>query len=218
MVDKEKLKIYREINNYNIKKLSRKLKIRASLIKEWENGESIIDEENLTKLCKLYNIDKECLLIKKKDNYLLYFLALLISLIIPTIIYSIFSDLVVLITNIICFLILFINLIYIKDNYVKEDIPKSLFNIKLMDIKSKRIKLYIQESIVIGSIYIIITNIFKVLSLDILVVNIDLISNRSVNDIVISFITYLLLTILTFIIELGFGEYIYKRVDKYGRE
>jgi hypothetical protein len=109
-------------------------------------------------------------------------------------------------------------IIYIKNNYTKDNlVPKSLFSIKLLEDKNERIKLYLKESLLIASLYTIISNVLKILELNIFVIQFYLIPIRSVNDIVITFITYLLLTILTFIIELGFGEYIYKKGNDHGR-
>lgn len=212
MVDKDKLKLYRELNDYDMKKVARRLKVPKSIVREWEEGTKEVSDEDLEKLAKLYNVSKKDLLITKKSNKTLYFIAVVISLLIPSIIYCIYSDIPVLITNIICLLILLLGLIFIKNNYtIDETTPKSLFCIELKDNLKDRILLYIKESLMIGSIYILITNIFKVIDFDMLVINYELLSNRCVNDFVISIITYLLLSILTFIIELGFGEYIWKK-------
>lgn len=211
MVDNNKLIKYRELNNDTQKTLANKLKVRKKLVVEWETGITEIDENNLNKFIKLYNLEMKDL-IKKKSNVLWYFLGVITSIFVSIIINTIYTDLCVLITNIICLSIIFIFVVNIKDGINKEPaIAKSLFNIKLDDKLSKRLKLYLKESIVIGSLYIILVNIFKVLELEILVINIYLLPIRSVNDLVISGITYLLITFITFIIELGFGEYIYKK-------
>lgn len=106
---------------------------------------------------------------------------------------------------------------FLRRRYTKiEDVPKSLFNVELSDDKYDRRKLYLVESMLVSSIYITLINIFKILELNILVINIYIFDSKSVNEFVISLVSYLLLTVLTFIIELGFGEYMIKRGHDHG--
>ena len=100
MVDNNKLIKYRELNNDTQKTLANKLKVRKKLVVEWETGITEIDEDNLNKFIKLYNLEMKDL-IKKKSNFLWYFLGVITSIFVSIIINTIYTDLCVLITNII---------------------------------------------------------------------------------------------------------------------
>ena len=67
MVDKDKLRIIREVNNYDVRKLSRKLKVSKRLITDWESGLQEIDEENLEKICKLFNVNNYTVTLEKNN-------------------------------------------------------------------------------------------------------------------------------------------------------
>ena len=65
LVDNDRLKLYREVNNYDIKYVAKKIKCPKSLIREWEEGSKEIDEVSLEKICALYKIEKEDLYYKE---------------------------------------------------------------------------------------------------------------------------------------------------------
>lgn len=110
---------------------------------------------------------------------------------------------------------LYFGIKYLSRRYFKiADNKKSLFNIVLSDEPWERRNIYLVESSLVASLYITIINIFKILELDIFIINIYLFNNKSINDLVISGISYILLIILTFIIELCFGEYLMKKNDE----
>ena len=101
--------------------------------------------------------------------------------------------------------------------------PKKYFilrrsNIELSNDKKKRFTTYLIESSLVSALYILITNICRIFEYDILVINVYLFEIKSVNTLFIIIISYLLLLLFTFIIELGFGEYMIKRGNDNGRE
>ena len=219
MVDNNRIKLYREVNNYDIKYVARKLRCPKSLIREWEEGTKEIDNVYLQKLCTLYNIDKEDLYYKEEKNIGIHLLVIAIIIIVSSLTLFVHNNIIVVITNILVGINIYFSSIYIFKRFTKEDLNnKSLFNIELSNDKQKRIKIYLIESSLVSSLYILLTNICRILEYDILVINVYLTESKSVNLLIIILISYLLLFLLTFIIELAFGEYIIKRGTEDGRK
>lgn len=218
MVDKDRLKLYRELNNYEIKYVAKKLKCPRTLIREWEEGIKEIDDKYLDKICGLYNIEKEDLYYKEEKKNYIHLLAITAIIIASSLTLFIHNSIVVTITNILIGINIYFSTKHIIKHYSKEERIKSLFNIELSSNKKSRIKTYLIESSLVSSIYILITNICRIFEIDILVINIYLFEMKSVNTLFIMMISYLLLLLLTFIIELGFGEYMIKRGNENGRE
>lgn len=219
MIDKEKLKYYREKNNYTTSDLSKKLKCSKKIIELWEKGISTPKEKDIVILCDLYNI--ELIDLKVKEKVKIINLKIFIISIIIAIIFSIFSkDIITLILLTIMLYIIILTSIYIYQNYklkCPKIVPKTIFGIVLsINDKNQRLKDYLLESNFISCIYISIYLITKSLNIADFILKIDIISNKSVNEVIILILTYLLLLVTLFIIELGFGEYIIKmyRGDK----
>lgn len=219
MVDNDRLKLYREVNNYDIKYVAKKIKCPKSLIREWEEGSKEIDEVSLEKICALYKIEKEDLYYKEENKIGIHLLIVAFIIVASTLTLFIHSDVVIVITNILVGINIYFSLRYIIKRFNKDNIvPKSLFNVELLKEKKLRVYTYLIESSLVASLYILVTNIFRIFEYDMLVINIYLFASKSVNSLIIIIISYLLLLILTFIIELAFGEYIVKRGIEDGRK
>lgn len=219
MVDNDRLKLYREVNNYDIKYVAKKIKCPKSLIREWEEGSKEIDEVSLEKICALYKIEKEDLYYKEENKIGVHLLIIAFIIVASTLTLFIHSDVVIVITNILVGINIYFSLRYITKRFNKDNIvPKSLFNVELLKEKKIRVYTYLIESSLVASLYILVTNIFRIFEYDMLVINIYLFASKSVNSLIIIIISYLLLLILTFIIELAFGEYIVKRGIEDGRK
>ena len=65
MIDKEKLKYYRELNKIDTRELSKKLKCPRMIIEHWEDGTRFPKQEDIEKLCILYGVDEKELFIKE---------------------------------------------------------------------------------------------------------------------------------------------------------
>ena len=56
MIDKNMLRRYRELNDYSYSMLAKILDVSKREIRDWEVGDSVPDDEQLSILAKLYNI------------------------------------------------------------------------------------------------------------------------------------------------------------------
>lgn len=218
MVDKDRLKLYREVNNYEIKYVAKKIKCPRTLIREWEEGTKEIDEVSLEKICNLYNITKEDLYYKEEKKIWAHLLIIAAIIVASSLTLFIHNSAVVTITNILVGINIYFCTQHIIKYYSKEEKVKSLFNIELSNDKKKRLTTYLIESSLVSALYILITNICRIFEYDILVINVYLFEIKNVNTLFIIIISYLLLLLFTFIIELGFGEYMIKRGNDNGRE
>ena len=206
MIDYNKIKYYRELNNLEIKDLAKKMKKNKKVIEDWENGNKEIDEKDLSRLANIFNIDINDFYYNDKKINLLVILVLLIASIIVCL----------LIKNYYLFIIVpisFINVYFLymllKKKYTlttNESVPKSVLNFVLSDNKKDRFILYFLECNIISSAYIVFASICELFNLKLFIYNINIISNENVNKLIIFIGIYLLLLILSFIIELVFGE------------
>lgn len=216
MIDKEKLIYYRELNNIEINKLAKKIKCSKHEIELWESGEIIPTEKQLEKLCKFYKITVDDLMVEEKKSIsalsiIISFILIIIGLVIGYLINSLVYALVLPIMNVICYFIIKSEFNNFKESKnVDDTIPKSLFGLVLSNSKSTRKRIYLIESILLSSIYVIISIIFKLFDINELILNIRIFDNNNVNEGFLILSTYLLLMFLSYIIELVFGEYMIK--------
>lgn len=218
MIDNELLKYYRELNNLTIKELAKKLKCPKRIIELWETGEIIPKESDITKLCEIYNITIEDLIKQEKNSLnIIYFITSIILIALGIISGYISKNITIMILFPIINLTLLYSSIYIIKQYeisksIDDEEPRSLFGIILdQDIKKERIKDYLIESNLIAAAYLAFNIICKLFELNDFIINITLFDNKSVNDFVILTTIYLQLMISSFIIEIGFGEYMIKK-------
>lgn len=211
MVDKDLLRKYRELNNYDYRTLAKKIKCPKKVVELWETGDSIPKEKDILKLCELYNIEVEDLMLHepKKVNIIKMIIGIILGI----------SSGILLKNNIIMILSPIFNLVFILTlehimnlkNENKDSKLTSLLGVELNDIKNKRLKIYLYEANIISSAYSIFNIIMRILNIDLFVIKINLIGIPSVNESIILISTYLLLMFISFIIELGFGEYMIKK-------
>ena len=212
MIDSSLLKYYREKENLKIKDLAKKIHVSKKIIEKWENAELEPSDKDVEKLCNLYKITKEDLIIKekKKNNLFVSILLLICGIGVGLILNEIAITLILPIV-----LVIILNsIIIIKSNYEfskDEDGPKSLFGISLKENKKNRYKYYLIESLVLSSSYILLNMICKIFNFTKFIISLELTKNESINYLIIWTITFILLTLLAFIIELIFGEIMIKK-------
>ena len=185
MIDYNKIKYYRELNNLEIKDLAKKMKKSKKVIEDWENGNKEIDEKDLSRLADIFNIDINDFYYNNKKINLLVILVLLIASIIVCL----------LIKNYYLFIIVpisFINVYFLymllKKKYTlttNESVPKSVLNFVLSDTKKDRFILYFLECNIISSAYIVFASICELFDLKLFIYNINIISNENVNKLII---------------------------------
>lgn len=212
MIDYNKIKYYREINHFEIKDLAKKMKKNKKIIEDWENGNQEISEKDLEKLANIFNVDRSAFYYEKnsKINILLVLLLLIIGIIMCLLINNYYLLLIVPISFINVYLLYNI----LKNKYeisLKDDIPKSVLNFILSENKKSRFFIYFLECNIISSAYIIFASISELLNFKLFIYNINIIKNENVNKFIIFIGIYLLLLVLSFIIELVFGEKMLKK-------
>lgn len=217
MIDPDLLKYYREEKGLSIRELSNKIRIAKRKIKEWENGELEPTEKELKHLCKFYKIDVEDLMYAEENtlrkriitSIILGITGIVIGGLINNVYISILSS-VVLIA--IYFLLLKIREAYRLTKLIDHPIPKSLFSLMLdVDNKKNRKSIYLIESLLISNVYILFTIICRVLDLKNLIIGVNIFSNYDLNYVLMSIIIFVLLGLLSFLIEYIFGEKIIKK-------
>lgn len=211
MIDSKILKQYRENNNLTTKALGKKIKCPKKIIELWEVGELQPSESDIDKLCKLYGITEDDLIKKEAPTY---------SYVAVTIILIIFGLLLGVIKGEIAIIILLPTMLFITynigrlvmDEYrvtkeLDKDIPKSVFGMLLdFDYKVERIKKYIEEANLISAVYILFNMIFKLIGLESLTLNIELFKSETINIVFNMISVYIVLTLITFVIEYIIGE------------
>ncbi|MCH5166589.1 MAG: helix-turn-helix transcriptional regulator [Erysipelotrichales bacterium] len=213
MIDSTLLKYYREANNLTTKQLAKKIRVSKSIIEKWENDELEPREEDVEKLCKLYAITKEDLLVVEKSqpsiiiSILLFIASALVGVILNNFAIGIVLPIV---------LVTILNVSFaLKYNYdlSKElDGPKTVFGILLEPYDNlDRYKFYLLESIIISSSYILINIICKIFNFTSLLITINITNNETFNYLLIWLITFVLLTIFAYLIEYVFGELMIKK-------
>lgn len=212
MINYELLENLRKKHKWSYKTLSEKLDCPIDIIKLWESGEMPPSLDDLKKLAKIYDIEVEDLYIEEghvKHVSIIGVILLIIAGIIMGLILDnyIYMGLIS-VLNIIVYLC-FYNLFKYKSEL--ENVPKSLFG---FDISDKEKRIYFYEANIIASAYTYITIIFRFLNIDIFIPNINIIGEKNVNTLLIIGLSYLLLMILSFIIELVFGIYIKKGYEE----
>lgn len=211
MVDKDLLRKYRELNNYDYRTLAKKIKCPKKVIQLWETGDTIPKERDILKLCEIYDIEIQDLMLQepKKVNIIKLVIGIILGI----------SSGIILKNNVLIILSPIFNLIFIVTlehimNLKKENKDSkliSLLGVELKDNKNKRLKIYLEEANIISSAYSIFNIIMRILNIDLFVIKINLVGISSVNECIILISTYLLLMFISFIIELGFGEYMIKK-------
>lgn len=212
MIDYNKIKYYRELNNLEIKDVAKKMKKSKKIIEEWENGNREINDKDLEKIANIFNIDIDDLYYKNNDkvNILVILVLLIVSIITCLIIKNYYLFIIVPIS----FINVYLLYMSLKDKYTlttNENIPKSVLNFVLTDNKKSRFILYFLECNIISSSYIVFATICELFNFKLFIYNINIISNENVNKLIIFIGIYLLLLILSFIIELVFGEKMLKK-------
>lgn len=217
MIDPDLLKYYREQKKLSIRELSNKIRIAKSKIKMWEEGALEPTEKELDYLLKFYKINKEDLMYMEENNnrrnIIVSIILGVIGITIGGLINNIAISILLAITLItIYFLLLKIRKYYQLTKNTKESIPKSLFALMLNpDSRKQRMSIYIIESSFISSIYILFNIICRILDLDNLVINIKILESKQLNMVILLIIIFLLLSLLSFLIEYIFGEIIVKK-------
>ena len=212
MIDSSLLKYYREKENLKIKDLAKKIHISKKIIEKWENAELEPMDKDIEKLCKLYRITKEDLIIKekKKNNLIISIILFICGIGIGIVL----NEIAITIILPIILVIILNSIIIIKSKYElskKEEGPKSLFGISLRDSKKNRYKYYLLESLILSSSYILFNMILRMFDFTKFIINVNLTTNESINYLIIWVTTFILLTSLAFLIELIFGEFMVKK-------
>lgn len=214
MVNKEKLKYYRELNNYKLYTLARMMKCPKKVLKNWEEGLESPTALELEKLAGIYNVDIEELLIVNNNSHCKYFslvlfvVGILFGLILNDYGIMIISPILLILT---CYFGYNINKLRKE---ISEEIT-SLFGINLlMKEKKKRVVIYIIEGLFIAGCAINIMILIRLFNISFLMFYIKIINIEFINTIILYSISYLLLSIITFIIEFCFSEMMIKKYLK----
>lgn len=213
MIDKEKLKYYRELNKMDFRTLSKKLKCPRKIIEHWEEGSRVPKNEDIKTLCILYGIEEKDLYKRsttRSHSPVLYCVVFILSLLLGTLTNNVGIILISFITNLITTYAV-IEFIKLWQARKKHEEFTSLFGISLHVEEKMRKRIYLIESLIISGFSIVLNIIFHLFHLDFLYITKLFIANKSVNEFVILGVSYLLLFMLSFIIELGFGEYALKK-------
>jgi len=169
-------------------------------------------EDDLIKLASLYDIDVNSLYLEKIKEHKINIPIILILFIIGVIIGILTGNKIYAIIIPILNIIIYICIYKLwKYKYPSNDKPKSLFG---FNIEKDDKKIYLYESNIIAIIYTYFSILFRVLKINFLVPNVNIITEKNVNTLLIIGLTYLLLMILSFIIELVFGL----KIKKYYKE
>lgn len=217
MIDPDLLKYYREEKGLTIRELSNKIRIAKRKIKEWEDGNLEPTEKELNYLCKFYKIDIEDLMYASEDNYRRIITTSIILGVVGIIVGGLINS--VSISILLTFILISSYLLLLNIRNIcqitkekEEPIPKSLFSLMLdIDNKKKRINIYLIESVLIANVYVLFTIICRVLDLDNLIISVNLFKNNDLNYALISIIIFILLGLISFLIEYVFGEIIIKK-------
>lgn len=205
MVNKDLLRFYREDNDLTLDDLAKELKCPKKIIELWEKGELTPREDDIKKLAKLYNISpRDLYSVDYAKNNLISSVILLILGIVSGIIVKNYG---VSIMAAISF-IMFYRLITILQDYErKDDVPKSLFGYNLL---TGAVSLYLIEANIIASLYTIVNVVLRLFKVNFLILNIDILESNDLNTLLIMGVSYILLMLLSFIIEWVFGNMLLK--------
>lgn len=225
MIQGELLKKYREQNNLTIKDLSKLMHVSKNVISLWEDGVKIPREDDIIFLCSLYGIDRIDIMKseekvhvskfklgdKKYRNILVSVFLLIFSIILGIIIKSTLTTIVLSLSLIIVYNFLY----YIKDERElskKQKGPKSLLGITLRN-KEKRdlVKFYSIESIIVASLYLLLSLIAYELNIEPLIIKVVIFEKEIPNMLFIWGSLFILLSGLILIIEIVFGSILLKK-------
>lgn len=212
MINCELLQNLRKNKKWSYTTLSKKLNCPVDIIKLWETGEMTPSENDLAKIAYFYDIDVESLYLddeeEKEPSILLIIILFIIGCILGIFIKSLIYIFIIPILNIGLYLCIYNLWKYKIDT---DDKPKSLFG---FNIEKDEKKIYLYEANIIAISYTYLCTILRLLKINFLVPNINIIAEKNVNTLLIIMLSYLLLMILSFIIELVFGL----KIRKYYKE
>lgn len=217
MIDPDLLKYYREEKGLSIRELSNKIRIAKRKIKEWEDGQLEPTEKELKYLCGFYKINAEDLMYAEENNTRRIIITSIILGTTGITIGGLVNSISISIVLAIVLIAIYLLLLKIRDAYqiTKKNelpIPKSLFSLMLdIDSKKNRKSTYLIESLLISNVYILFTTICRVLDLNNLIINIKIFNNDDLNIMFISSTIFVILGLLSFLIEYFFGEIIIKK-------
>ncbi len=219
MVDKEKLKYYRELNNYTPASLAKKIKISKKMIMAWESGEAEPTANDIIKLAATYNISSDDLMydiIYENAKHIPW--SIIVAFIWGIVIYILERNYGYSIMGIGALGIFLNCLLKIKDLLKDKTITnnKSLFGVSLDTDKKARLKIYLTESLLIASFFITVVIVFKLVHLNAFLASYTILPNKHLNVILIYAIYFTIITLFTFIINFLFGEIIVKQSLKEG--
>ncbi len=217
MIQGKLLRKYREQNNLTIKDLSKLMHVSKNVITLWEEGSKIPREDDIRFLCSLYNIElvdlidtKEKKVVKKKIDTTKYrnILVSLIIVVISVVLGLIMESILVGIVLSFSLLVIYNSLYYLKDEkeLSKNAIgPKSLLGISIRHKTRKElVKYYFLESLIIASIYLILSLISFVLNIEPLIINIKVFDTVLPNMLFIWGSMFTLLTGVILLLEIAF--------------
>lgn len=205
MVNKDLLRFYREDNDLTFDDLAKELKCPKKIIELWEKGELVPREDDIKKLAKLYNISPRDLytIDYKKSNIISSIILLILGIICGMVV----KNYGVSIMAVISFIVFQRLIIILKDYERKVDGPKSLFGFSLLTSPTS---MYFIEANIIASGYTIINIILRLFKINFLILNIDILESNDLNTLLIMGVSYILMMVLSFIIELIFGNMLLK--------
>lgn len=224
MIQGKLLKRYREQNNLTIKDLSKLMHVSKNVITLWEDGTKIPREDDIRFLCSLYNIDRidlmetsEKKVVKKKvsntkyRNIVVSAILLVVSILLGLIFKSILVGIVLSFST----LVIYNSLYYIKDEKELSKNatgPKSLLGISVRHKERKElVKYYVIESLIISSIYLLLSLIAYVLNIKPLIINAVVFSNEVANILFIWGSLFIVLSGLIIVIEIVFETIMEKK-------
>ena len=223
MIDKNMLRRYRELNDYSYSMLAKILDVSKREIRDWEVGDSVPDDEQLSILAKLYNISVDDFYFTLKADFVFdvkSIVLLVIALIVGVITGIMLSNIGIILLA--PFLYVIMIYFFLKINNSKKSAQtiqdgvdseiKSLFGKRILYLKKKdRFKLYIYESIVVACFAIFVCLTVNSIAPTPIMLTVELFDIESVNAIVVYGFSCLLLFVISFIIELVFSEYMLKK-------
>ncbi len=213
MINYELLEKLRKDKKWSYTTLAKKLDCPVDIVKLWETGEMTPSETDLVKIAYHYDINVEDLYIEedqpKEISILAIIFLFLLGCVIGIFTGNIMYTFIFPILNIFIYICIY-NLYKYKDS--SKEIPKSLFGFSIDN--DDYIKIYLYESNIIAIIYTYFSILFRLLKINFLVPNINIIDEKNVNTLLIIVLVYLLLMILSFIIEVVFGS----KIRKYYKE
>lgn len=222
MIDKDKLKYYRELNGYTLGSLAWKTKCAKVKLEAYEEGTSEIDFAFLNKLADLYGISVEDFYYDEEESFGWEWILLLGVFAILGFFIGFYKN------NIPLMFLAPINnlsLVYaIRKIYLSREsdpinsnleLPKSLFGKCLNDLSLiERINIYFYEAVIIACAFTLLILMFYLLSFNFFLLEIDFVGIESVNTGIICASMCLLLGFISFIIEWGFGELLLKKYNE----